>query len=194
MRAGETADQLQDYDRAIVEYTKVLRADPGNRAARQALDVAKLRSSTEHFGRARRFEGAGRLDEALIELQLASELNPANGEIDDLLGKVRTQLRTKAAAREGKTELEALIERSRALMPLGLDLPSDIRMPDTLTFREASSRDVFTALGKIANINIIFDQQFRAQPLSIDLRNTSLEEALQAVSGTTVTVRWDVTR
>jgi len=183
MRAGETAVQLQDYDRAIVEYTKVLREQPGNRAARQALDLAKLRSSQEHYSRGRRFETAGRLDEALIELQLASELNPGNGDIDALLQNVRTQVRTKVAtSREGKTELESLVARSRELTPLGQDLPSNIRMPDTLTFREASSRDVFTALGKIANVNVVFDQQFRIQPISIDLRNTSFADALQAVA------------
>jgi general secretion pathway protein D len=182
MRAGETADSLQDYDRAIVEYTKVLRDDPDNRAARQALDLARLRSSIEHFGRGRRHEAAGRLDEALVELQLATELNPANGEIDDLLRSVRTQLRTNAAARDGKTELEALIERSRELMPLGLDLPTDVRMPDTLTFPNASSRDVFVAIGKFANLSVVFDPQFRAQPISVDLRSTTLEQALQAVS------------
>jgi len=186
MRAGQTADQMQDYDRAIAEYTKVLRLDPGNKGARQALDLAKLRSSLEHFNRGRRFEAAGRLDEAVVELQLADELGPGNGDIEELLRSVRTQLRTKVtASREGKTELETLVERSRDLMPLGLELPADVRMPDSLTFRDASSRDVFTALGKIANINVIFDPQFRAQPVSIDLRNITLGEALQAVSTAT---------
>ena len=54
-----------------------------------------------------------------------------------------------------------------------------------MTFREANSRDVFTALGKIASVNVIFDPQFRPQAVSIDLRNTSFEEALQAVSTAT---------
>jgi general secretion pathway protein D len=185
MRAGRAADALQDYDRAIVEYTKVLRDNPDNREARQALELAKLRSSLDHFSRGRRFEAAGRLDEALVELQLASELNPANGEIDELLQRVRNQLRAKVAGRDGKTELETLVERSRELMPLGLELPADIRMPSTLVFRDASSRDIFAALGKIAEITVVFDPQFRAQPLSIDLRNATLGDALQAVSSAT---------
>jgi tetratricopeptide (TPR) repeat protein len=140
MRAGRTAEQLQDYDRAIVEYTKVLRNDPNNRTARQALDLARLRSSLEHFSRGRRFESAGRLDEALVELQVAAELNPSNGEIDELLRTVRAQLRTRVASQDGKTSLETLVEQSRDLAPLGLDLPSDIRMPDTLVFGDSSPR------------------------------------------------------
>jgi general secretion pathway protein D len=186
LRAGQKASQAQDYDRAIVEYTKVLRQDPDNREARQALDVARLRSSEEHYSRGRRFESGGRLDEALVELQIAAELNPGNGEIDALLRSVRTQLRIKVAtSRDGKTQLETLVERSRDMMPLGLDLPTDIRLPESLTFRDASSRDVFTAVGKFADISVVFDSQFRAQPVSVDLRNATLPDALQAVSTAT---------
>jgi general secretion pathway protein D len=185
MRAGRDADLVKDYDRAIVEYTKVLRADPDNREARKALELSKIRSSLDHFSRGRRYEGGGRLNEALVELQIAAELNPGSAEVDQLLNSVRTQLRNKIAARDGKTELETLVERSRALMPAGQELPSGIRMPDSLTFRDANSRDVFTALGKIAGVNMIFDPQFRPQSVSIDLKNSSFEEALQAVSTTT---------
>jgi predicted TPR repeat methyltransferase len=62
MRSGQAAEQLQDYDRAVVEYTKVLRSQPDNRVARQALERAKLRASADHFSRGRRFSTGGRLD------------------------------------------------------------------------------------------------------------------------------------
>jgi general secretion pathway protein D len=185
MRAGQRADSLQDYDQAIVEYTKALRADPSNRVAQQALEVAKLRSSLEHYERGRRLEASSRLEEALVELQVAAELNPGNADIDETLRGVRTQLRNKVASRDGKTELQTLVERSRELMPAGQELPTDVRMPDSMTFRDANSRDVFTALGKIAGVSIVFDPQFRPQAVSIDLRNASLDEALQAVSTAT---------
>jgi general secretion pathway protein D len=71
------------------------------------------------------------------------------------------------------------------LLPAGLELPADLRMPESLTLRDANSRDVFTALGQIAGVNVIFDPQFRPQPLSIDLRNSSFEDALQAVATAT---------
>jgi general secretion pathway protein D len=188
MRAGRAADQLQDYDRAVVEYTKALRDDPENRAARQALDVAKIRAANEHFSRGRRLETTGKLDEALVELQIAAELNPASGEIDELLRSVRTQLRNKVAtSRDGRTKLETLVEQSRTLMPLGLELPTDVKMPASLVFRDASARDVFTAIGKFANVNIVFDPQFRAEPVSIDLTNSSLEDALKALTTSTRT-------
>jgi general secretion pathway protein D len=185
MRAGQNADLVKDYDRAIVEYTKVLKADPNNRTARQFLELAKIRSSLEHYSRGRRLEASGRFEEALVELQLAAELNPGNADIDETLRNVRLQLRNKVATRDGKTELQTLVERARELMPAGQELPADIKMPDSLTFREANSRDVFIALGKIAGVNVIFDPLFRPQAVSIDFKNGSFEDALQAVSTAT---------
>jgi general secretion pathway protein D len=186
LRAGQRAEALQDFDRAVVEYTKVLREKPDNRDARQGLERTKVRSSLEHLTRGRRYENSARLDEALVEYQLAAELNPSSGDVDDALRNLRSQLRAKiAVAREDKTALESVIERSRTMAPLGLDLPRDVRMPGSVTFREASSRDIYSALAKFANVNIVFDPQFREQPLTVDLRGATLEEALASVSSAT---------
>jgi general secretion pathway protein D len=185
MRNGQAAEQLHDYDRAIVEYTKVLRSQPDNRTARQALERAKLRASADHFSRGRRFNTGGRLDEALVEYQLAAELNPGNPEVEEALAEVKTQLRNKVAiARDGKTGLESLIERTRNLTPQGQDLPSDIKLPASMSFN-GPSRDIFIAVARFANISVTFDPQFRDQPITIDLRETTLENALQALSAST---------
>ncbi len=164
----------------------MLRNEPDNRAARQALERARLRSSAAHYARGRRFSAGGRLDEAMVELQLAAELNPNDKNVEEALDSIRTQLRTRiAVARGGKTGLETLIERTRNLAPQGQDLPTDVRLPASLTFRDAPSRDVFTAIARFANISVTFDPQFRDQPVTIDLRETTLENALQSVSATT---------
>jgi general secretion pathway protein D len=185
MRNGQSAEQLQDYDRAIVEYTKVLRKQPGNRSARQALERAKLRSAAEHYSRGRRYSTGGRLDEALVELQLAAELNPNDKDVAEQLDAVRALQRNKIAiARDGKTGLETLIERTRDLAPQGQDLPGDLKLPASLSFR-GPARDVFTAVARFANISITFDPQFRDDPVNIDLRETTLDIALQALTAAT---------
>ena len=183
LRYGERAEFAQDYDLAVGEYTKALLRNPDNRSARQGLERAKARAAENHYSRGRQLNTAGRLDEALVELQMASELNPADRNVQDLLTSLRTQLRTKiAVAREGKTQLETLIERSQHLPPPGLDLPTDVKLPAALTFRDASTRDIYTALARFANMNIVFDPQFRDQPITIDLRNATLENALSTLS------------
>ncbi len=182
LRAGRTASDAGDYDAAVAAYTQALREDPDNREARQALEISRFRAAQDHFTRGRRHEASGRLDEALVELQLAQELNPGSGEIDDLLRSVRSQLQNRvAASRDGQTALEALVERSRDLQPEGFALPPDVEMPATLTFN-GSSRDVLIALGMIGNVSVVFDPQFVAQPVSLNLTGASFEEALRAVT------------
>ncbi len=81
-------------------------------------------------------------------------MNPSSGEADRELRQTRNQLRAKVAvSREGKTELETLIERTRDVPPPGLDLPTGLKLPASLVFREAGSRDVYTALARFADVN-----------------------------------------
>src|SRR5262249_48628152 len=113
LKLGQKAEWGRDYDRAVVEYTNALRKHPYDADARQGLERAKLRAAAEHFYKGRRLEGTGKLEDALIEYQLAAELNPTSREIDEAVNETRTQLRNKiAVSREGKTQLETLIERA----------------------------------------------------------------------------------
>jgi general secretion pathway protein D len=119
---------------------------------------------------------------------VASELNPTSAEVDAALRDARLKVRAKvAASREGKTELQSLIERTRALAPPGLDLPTDVKLPDSLLFSNASSRMVFMALARFANLSMVFDPAFRDQPITVDLRKNSLEEALTSLTASTHT-------
>jgi general secretion pathway protein D len=186
LRTGREAERLKDYDRAIVEYTKVVRARPTDRDARLALERVRLLASQEHFARGRRLVAGGRDEAALLELQIASELNPTDPDVERELQEAKTRLRARVAVdRGGKTELETLIERSRSLPPPGLDLPPDVEMPDSLVFSDASARVIFTSLAKFAGLNVLFDPQFRDTSLSVDLRNVSLEDALASVGAST---------
>jgi general secretion pathway protein D len=188
LRRGRDAEQRQDYDRAVAEYTQALRTTPGSADARLGLDRTRLRASQDHFTKARRFAALGKLDEALVEYGLASELNPTDPDIDRELRSTRSRLRAQIAVpADGKTELQALIDRSRDLPPPGLDLPPNVKMPATLTFRDASSRDVFASIARFANISLVFDSAFRPVPITIDLRGASLDDALRTVAGITHT-------
>jgi general secretion pathway protein D len=187
VRRGRDAEFRRDYDLAVVEFTKALRLDPDSGAARSGLERAKARATEDHLQKARRFAAIGKLEEAVVEYGVAAELSPANATIDAELRETRNKIRAKVAvARDGKTELQSLIERTRDLPPPGLDLPN-VRMPGSLVFRDASSRDVFTAIARLGGISLVFDPQFREAPVTVDLRNASLDDALTAVAGATRT-------
>jgi len=183
---GVQAERQRDWDRAVVEYSAVVRANPKDQGARLALERVKLRATRQHVTNGRRLASVGKVEEALVEYQIASQLSPASTEIEDALRGLRAAIRARVnVSQDGKTQLQTLIERTRDLPPPGLDLPSDARIPDSLTFREASSRDVFTAIARFAGVSVVFDPAFRDAPLTLDLRKATFEQALQSVAATT---------
>jgi general secretion pathway protein D len=193
LRAAHDAEAQQDFDRAVIEYTKILKERPNDRNVRASLEQARFRAAQDHFTRGRRLAAVGKLEEALVEYQLAAELNPTASDIQEAAQSARIQLRAKiAVAEDGKTRLETLVEQSLIAPLPGADLPTDVALPDTLIFREASSREVFTAIGKFAEISVAFDPTFRDQPVTIDLRKVALAEALDSL---TIATRnfWKVT-
>ena len=67
MGRGRDAETRQDYDRAVLEFTRAVRLDPDDLDARLALERAKLRAAAEHFQRGRRLAATGRYDQALVD-------------------------------------------------------------------------------------------------------------------------------
>jgi general secretion pathway protein D len=179
------AEEQMDYDRAVVEYTRALQLDPGSVAARTGLQRAKLRASQEHFTRARRLAALGRLDEAIIDYQLAAEMNPNSSQINQELQDTQNLLRAKVVVnRNGKTELEALVERMRDQPPLGLELPAE-PLPESLTFKGPNDT-IIRALAQLAKVNVLFDPAFiPSAPIQFDARNETFDTALKSITAST---------
>jgi general secretion pathway protein D len=182
---ARTAERAENFDQAVVEYTRALQDRPGDTALRRDLERARLRAAQHHYAQGRRRTGQGDYQEALVEFQISAELNPDSGEIQDALRDTRLAVQTELSARGAdKTALESLIARTRDLPPIGLELP-ETTLPDSLVFRDASTRDVFSALGQFADVSVIFDPTFVDERLSIDLRGATLSTALTSVARST---------
>ncbi len=175
-RAGEKAERLQDYDRAVLEYQRALRQSPQNVSYRRALDRARLRAATDHTNVARRLAGRGLYKEAIDEYRLALELQPnAPGITEEIRDLEARQKRGADSVRQARART-----RERSLP--GLDLGPEAQQPLGLVFRGASLREAYLALGRAAGINVTFDPSFQDTTLSLDLRDVGLEQALSALA------------
>ncbi len=186
LREGQRAERERDYDQAVIAYTRALRERPHDREAQLALDRARLRAAQMHFAEGRRLARRSRWREALDEYQIAYELNPGMGDLDRALRETRDAVRAELAALpEGRTALETLIDRTLDAAPPGLDLPRDIALPDTVVFASETARAVFSALGQLGGVSILFDAQFRDAPFAGDLREMTFDTALAVVAAST---------
>ncbi|MCM3880433.1 MAG: hypothetical protein ND807_10035 [Vicinamibacterales bacterium] len=187
LKNGRSAEDRQDYDRAVLEYQRALQLNPNSADAKTSLQRARLRASQDHFSRARRLAATGRLDEALAEYQLAAEMNPSSAEVAEELRTTQNLLRAKVAtSRDGKTQLETLVDRMRDQPAPGLAAPTD-PLTDSWTFRNASNQDILRAIAQVSNVNVVFDPAFMPTSISIDLRNQTFDQALRSITASTRT-------
>jgi general secretion pathway protein D len=177
-RSGERAERRQDYDRAVLEYSKAVQEHPDNLDYRKGLQRARLRASEEHTVGGRRLLNRGLYKEALDEFKLARDLNPTSSTLPREIEAVEAQRRANAPA----PSVDQLKDRTRERSLPGLALGPGAQEPLGLAFRNASLREVYQALGKAAGVNFVFDAEFRDQPISVDLKDVGFEQALNAIA------------
>jgi general secretion pathway protein D len=189
LKRAQAADDMRDYDVAVANYAKVAREHPNNRDAQLGLGRAKLRASEAHQTHGRRLMSQGRYDDALLELQIAAELNPSSDDAQTDLRKVREALRTQVNRPDsGTTELESLLARTRDSAPAGYDIPNVTLPTQISTGQQSTSRTVYLLLARLGNLSITFDSQFRDTPAPVSLLSgMTLKQALDAVATSTNT-------
>ncbi|UCC38246.1 MAG: hypothetical protein JSV96_10380 [Candidatus Aminicenantes bacterium] len=166
-RLGNEAAVNKDWDGAIKYYERALLDDPNNSVYRLALLRARIAASYAHLNEARRLASQGERDEALAEYEKALSYNPGD----------RYMAEEVKSFRRGEPKEEKPKE-------IKLELPVKLKVSDEkikLKFTDAPLRSVFQALGKLSHVNIIFDEQFRDIPFSIDLADMNFEQALDSL-------------
>ncbi len=175
-RRAEIESERDNWDQAVLGYSKAVALDPGNTRYGVALERAKLKASAVHFERGKRFAAAGQYELAVAEFQQTLILNPGNQHAAVELDKASTQLRRRM---QGPSEIEQLKEKAKreSLGPPKLSPRSNI--PILLQFRDQPVGKIFEAIGKAAGINFIFDDKTDlSKPMTVDIGNVTLDKAL----------------
>jgi general secretion pathway protein D len=179
-REGRKAEARKDWDSALVSYEKALQSDPANAAYILHDRQARTQGSIFHLKNGRQLLKEGRLEEAAGELQKAARIDPSNEAATQELARVLTR------QAEAKRAREAAIQQ--ALKSRGEGQPPTVQLQPFPTeplahFRiTADSRKIFETLGKLAGLNVAFTSDFRANPLTVDLTNVKVEDALKIVA------------
>ena len=177
-RAGEKAEGRQDYDRAVLEYSKAVQQNPNNVHYRKGLERARLRAAEAHVLSARRLAARGMYKEALDEYRLALDLNPSSSALV-------TEMQETESRRQGVglgLTIDEMKDRARERALPGLVLGPGAQEPLGLSFRNASLREAYQALGKTVGVNFVFDPEFRDQTINVDLKDVPFDQALNALS------------
>jgi general secretion pathway protein D len=209
---GERYSQRGEWDLAVKEYRAANKRDPQDIQYRSALLRAQEMAANEHYKRARSFLQERKLDQAITELQQALYLNPANaaiqgalksvlnmkvaedhyrtsltfldmGRLSDAINELNQAVELDAENTKYRDALNKLQKQKTEIEPEdALTLVSD--KPITLNFKNTNIKDVFEFLSKLSGINILFDEEVKAQPVTIFVKDVSFQYALNLLLST----------
>jgi len=161
----EADSQLRQYklDQAEKSYWQVLLISPGTQRGLDGLQ--QIETIRKH--------------EAILA-RAADELE--KGEIDNALLLVRAVLAENAADQTARGLYERIEQTRVAKLVAPPKLSAAFRQPITLEFRDVALKSVFEFIARAANINFTYDRELpRDQRVSIFVRDTSIEEALDLI-------------
>jgi general secretion pathway protein D len=175
---GRKAENLQDYDTALIHYEHALRTDPLNALFKLRMTHARFEAAQFHVQQGQKALNAGNVQQAIAEFQKGVAIDPAN---DAAAQGLQKSLELAAAANPGPTpppskpdELSNLMSGPPELKPLSRE-PINLKMTN-------EARIVFETIAKLAGLSVIFDPDFTSRRISIELPNVTLEQALDAVA------------
>ncbi|MGO8759287.1 MAG: cohesin domain-containing protein [Terracidiphilus sp.] len=177
---GQNAEAREDYDTAFDLYQKAYNKDPKDARFKIALARVRMTASAAHVDKGRKLDAAGDLQGALAEFLHAAEIDPSNEAAQQEIARVRQRQGVSApkpetgmpGASAAELELET-VQAPAALKPLTNE-PLSLHMAE-------DAKTVYLAIGKAAGINVLFDPDFNAKRVQVDLNNVSLLDALRIV-------------
>ena len=176
---AEREMRRENYDRAVIDYSKALAMEPGNTRYSVGFERAKLRGSAKHFLKAQRYHQAGQFALAIAEYQQTLLLNPGNEYAQNEMRKAMRELRLQQSGPSRMEEMKRLAKLKDLAPP---KLHPGANIPILMRFEEAEIGKIFEAIGKASGINFIFDDKVDAQkPLTIDIGNVTMEKALDVL-------------
>jgi general secretion pathway protein D len=179
-RRGQEAARSGDWDQAVTHYTKAVQEDPEKAEYKISLERAMQTASRQHIANARDFEAKDQLDAALIEYRRALELDATNRLAASRAAELERMIRERVEAARPKSPMAKLQEQARAQGALPLLNPAS-REPLTVTFNNASLKDILNWIGTHSGINITYDQNYQDRGYTVQLDGVTLEQALQQI-------------
>lgn len=196
LEQGRAAETAREYDKALELYEKAVAADPRDTGYILALRRVRFAAGQAHVDAGQKMRKEGKLQEALSEFQRAFAIDPASTIAEQELRRTNAMIEREKAKKEdpnsaavtpgneaGMTPAETARkdaeQRASRILPVPELKPISQELLG-LKMSNQGTKVLYETLGKVAGINVLFDSEFQDQQkkFSVDLSNTTLDEAL----------------
>jgi general secretion pathway protein D len=178
-REARKAEIHKDYDTALVNYDKALQQEPENAKYLIHEKIVRQKAALFHYQRGEALLKQNKPDEALGEFQKAVGIDPTNQAAAQELTRLMEAQASAKKARESAIK-NALEGQQQGPYPQEVQLKT--LSQEQMHIRiSADSRRVYETLGKLADLNVAFTPDFQPRPISLDLTNVKIGDALELV-------------
>src|SRR5467141_3438867 len=177
---GKKAETIQDYDAAFVFYQKAVKKDPYNASYKIKLNSIRFEASEKHVKAGLELRKKGDLQGAASEFERAQVIDPSSPVADQELRKTVEMIAEKNRAADEAAEPPADPNEQRLA-----SLPPEIKPLSRAPINLKMSNDakiVFDTIGKLAGLTVIYDPDFPARRIAVELTNVTLEQAMDIIS------------
>ncbi|MBN2135100.1 MAG: hypothetical protein JW737_05175 [Acidobacteria bacterium] len=172
---GIEAENNQNWDDAIFNYMVALKHDPDNVAYRLRLDNVRKKASRAHLNLALHLFKQEKEIESFNEFKLAIDLDPENENAKFQYKQSRDQYRKKIESERKKRRDELRQLTTSGVPELKIQSPKLI----TLDFNDRRVKEIYVAMGKLAGVNVFFEDTIKNNLTSFTVKDVSFLEALE---------------
>jgi general secretion pathway protein D len=197
------------WEEAVAAYQERLKDDPFNSSLQAKLGLAKARASAVYAERGRNLLKERKLGAALELFKQALLLEPTRpeyhamvadalrlksaednlaagqkllkvGRFEEAAEALEQALQLDPSLTAAQEALIQVVEKQRTARSVPM-MPGASRQPITLKFQNARTKEVFEVLSRSAGINFLFDKDLKDDPITVFVKDTTFEEALNLI-------------
>lgn len=178
---GRKAELRKDWDTALINYQHAVQSRPANAEYQLRETHARMEASQAHLEQGRKLLEQQRTPEAIGEFQKAASIDPSNQAAKQELARLLSK--QVSARQEREKDLKEAIKASQRQEQAASDELKPLPAEPLTHFRiSADSKRVYETLCKLAGLNVAFTSDFQVQPVSLDLNNVTIENALHILA------------
>jgi general secretion pathway protein D len=175
---GQDAEDHQNYEAAYGFFKQAYDLRPKDLRYRTAFERVRFEAAAQIVHRGQKLREDGKLDDAVAEFQKALSIDPslfmAKQELNRTLQMINDQKNPPPQAVGPPSGLERKLRDAQGpveLAPIS-NVPITVKLTD-------KSDTVYRTVGQLAGINVLFDPDYTARPIKVELNGVTLEEALE---------------
>jgi len=179
---GQDAEARQNYEDAFNFFKQAYDLKPKDLRYRAAFQRARFEAAAALVHQGQLLRDDGKLDEAVAQFQKALQIDPslfiAKQELLRTQKMISDQKNPPPQAAGPPNSLEEKVRQASG----PVELAPISNTPITVKMLNTKSDVVYRTVGQLAGVNVLFDPDYTARAINVDLNGVTIEEALEIIA------------